>query len=82
MIPFMFSGNFYKTGFTLIELENEPITKDWRTNLQQGNPDLKYFIDDVEPHIKKLYPRRTQRKSYGLIMLSVVGINPEINPKP
>ena len=53
---FIFSGNFHKTGFTLIELENEPITKDWRTNLHQGNPDLKYFMDEVEPHIQKLYP--------------------------
>ena len=50
------TGDFHETGFTLITLENEPITKDWRTNLRHENPDIKYFMEEMEPHIKKLYP--------------------------
>ena len=49
-------GDFHETGFTLITLENEPVTKDWRTNLRYGNPDIKYFMEEMEPHIKNLYP--------------------------
>ena len=57
MLPFTFSGDFLKTGFTIIELKDEPLTKDWRTNVNDKKSDMKSFTDAVEDHIrKKLYP--------------------------
>lgn len=49
--------DFHKTGFTLIELDDEPITKDWRSNTWI-NPDAEivHFHRQMEPYIKKLYP--------------------------
>ena len=56
-LSFAFSGDFKKTGFTLIELKNEPLTKDWRINVNDKKSDMKSFTDAVEDHIrKKLYP--------------------------
>ena len=50
-------GTFHETGFTLIELDKEPITKDWRTRgYQNENADIYKFYEQMEPHIKKLYP--------------------------
>merc|ERR1711936_155162 len=37
-------GKFHETGFTLIELEDEPVTKDWRTpTAQDPNADITHF---------------------------------------
>ena len=37
-------GNFYESGFTLVELQEEPITKDWRTpHLMDQNADILNF---------------------------------------
>ena len=50
-------GPFDKTGFTLITLDKESVTKDWRTQLQNDpNADVKHFTKEMEPHIRKLYP--------------------------
>ena len=39
-----FPGEFHKTGFTLIELEEEPQTKDWRTaEVRDENADIVKF---------------------------------------
>ena len=50
-------GTFHETGFTLIELDKEPVTKDWRTpGNQNEDADVRKFYEQMEPHIKKLYP--------------------------
>ena len=50
-------GNFHETGFTLIELDEEPITKDWRTSgTYYPEADVKNFHKQMEPHLRKLYP--------------------------
>ena len=56
MLPFTFSGDFKKTGFTIIELKDEPLTKDWRTNVNDKKSDMKSFTDYLEDQIRKLYP--------------------------
>ena len=57
MLPLIFSGDFKKTGFTIIELKDEPQTKDWRTNVNDKKSDMKSFTDDLEDQIRrKLYP--------------------------
>ena len=56
MLPFTFSGDFKKTGFTIIELKDEPLTKNWRTNVNDKKSDMKSFTDELEDQIrKKLY---------------------------
>ena len=32
------------------------MTTDWRTNLYDDKSDIKYFTDEIEVHIRKLYP--------------------------
>ena len=32
------------------------MTTDWRTNLYNKLSDMKYFTDEIEVHIRKLYP--------------------------
>jgi len=50
-------GSFHETGFTLVELENDPETTDWRSNAQSDdNADITKFHKQMEPHIKALYP--------------------------
>ena len=50
-------GNFHETGFTLIELDNEPLTKDWRCNPKTCKEyDIDKFHLQMEPYIKNLYP--------------------------
>ena len=50
-------GTFHESGFTLIELDKEPVTKDWRTNSKQSeDADILKFFEQMEPHIRKLYP--------------------------
>ena len=52
-----FSGDFKKTGFTIIELKDEPLTKDWRTNVNDKKSDMKSFTDGLEDQIRnKFYP--------------------------
>lgn len=46
-------GTFKETGFTYIELEEEPKTQNWRL----GSEDIDLFMDQIEPHIRKLYPK-------------------------
>ena len=51
------AGDFHDTGFTLIELDDEPLTKDWRsTTLHTDDPDVKKFQNQMEPYIRNLYP--------------------------
>ena len=50
-------GDFHESGFTLVELEEEPVTKDWRSNSQNSkDPDINKFQKQMEPHIQKMYP--------------------------
>ena len=50
-------GSFHDTGFTLIQLEEEPDVTDWRTNgFLDPNADVKKFHKQMEPHLMKLYP--------------------------
>jgi len=49
-------GTFHESGFTLIELDKEPETQDWRTSSKQKDADILKFFDQMEPHIKWLYP--------------------------
>ena len=38
------NNNFHKSGFTLIKLEKEPVTKDWRTsNVHNEEADINNF---------------------------------------
>lgn len=49
-------GDFHDSGFTLIELEEEPMTTDWRTPPTYDDADIKKFHHQMEPHIRALYP--------------------------
>ena len=50
-------GSFHNTGFTLVELDEEPVTTDWRTNVMSDeNADVTKFHQQMEPHIRKMYP--------------------------
>jgi hypothetical protein len=53
-------GSFHESGFTLIELEEEPATTDWRTQHSglgmQEDADIKKFHAQMEPHLLSLYP--------------------------
>ena len=33
------------------------MTTDWRTNLYDNKSDMKYFTDEIEDNIRKLYPK-------------------------
>ena len=51
-------GSFHETGFTLVSLDTEPITTDWRTShYQTDTPDVMHFHKQIEPYIKELYPQ-------------------------
>ena len=51
-------GSFHETGFTLIDLEEDPATTDWRTpSTTNEDADIKKFYAQLEPHIMKLYPQ-------------------------
>ena len=57
-------GSFHETGFTLIELEEEPITTDWRSpSAMYEDADVVNFQKQMEPHILKLYPH-TKRMTW------------------
>ena len=50
-------GSFHETGFTLIQLDQQPLTKDWRSNKYLAKEyDIDLFQDQMEPYIKQLYP--------------------------
>lgn len=50
-------GSFHETGFTLIQLDEEPLTKDWRCNPNHCSEyDIDKFHNQMEPHIRSLYP--------------------------
>jgi len=50
-------GDFHQTGFTLIKLDKESETKDWRSSIAfDENADVAKFHREMEPHIKQLYP--------------------------
>lgn len=54
-------GDFDKTGFTLIRLDREAETKDWRMQGGIGkrngtDPDVEKFHHQMEPYLTKLYP--------------------------
>ena len=50
-------GGFHETGFTLIEVEDEIKTTDWRTNgMANEDADIKKFHKQMEPHLRALYP--------------------------
>jgi len=46
-------GSFEQTGFTLIQLEEEPKTTNWR----YGSEDISLFHKQMEPHLMKMYPQ-------------------------
>ena len=46
-------GSFSETGFTLIKLEEEPQTRNWRP----GSKDIHLFQEQMETHLRKLYPQ-------------------------
>ena len=46
-------GSFSETGFTLIKLEEEPRTRNWRP----GSQDIHLFREQMEPHLRRLYPQ-------------------------
>jgi len=46
-------GPFSDTGFTLIQLDKEPQTKNWRP----GSQDIHLFREQMEPYLMKLYPQ-------------------------
>ena len=51
------AGSFKESGFTLITLDSEPLTTDWRTNtMVDEGADVTKFFSQMEPHIKDLYP--------------------------
>merc|ERR1711983_382748 len=45
-------GTFSETGFTLVKLDEEPGTKNWR----HGSQDIHLFQEMMNPHLMKLYP--------------------------
>eukprot|EP00092_Neocalanus_flemingeri_P067682 GFUD01082642.1.p1 GENE.GFUD01082642.1~~GFUD01082642.1.p1 ORF type:complete len:347 (-),score=78.13 GFUD01082642.1:9-1049(-) len=50
-------GSFHETGFTLVELEEDPVTTDWRTSeVSDENADIKKFHKQMDPIIKQMYP--------------------------
>ena len=50
-------GGFHETGFTLITLDKEPATTDWRTSFHNNDsPDMLHFHEQMEPYIRELYP--------------------------
>ena len=50
-------GSFHETGFTLIELPEDPLTTDWRTTtMMEEEPDIRKFHSQMEPYIRQLYP--------------------------
>ena len=50
-------GSFHDTGFTLIELAEDPLTTDWRTTtMMDADPDIRKFHKQMEPYIRELYP--------------------------
>ena len=50
-------GGFHETGFTLIEVEDNIETTDWRTNgVTNMDADIKKFHHQMEPHLMALYP--------------------------
>ena len=50
-------GSFAETGFTLIKLDKEPETKNWRIWSQ----DLDLFREQMNPYLKELYPQTKAR---------------------
>ena len=50
-------GNFHETGFTMVTLDKEPVTTDWRATFQfTDKPDIMHFHKQMEPYIMELYP--------------------------
>ena len=46
-------GSFSETGFTLIQLDQEPQTRNWRP----GSQDIHLFREEMEPHLRRMYPQ-------------------------
>merc|ERR1711971_1342046 len=46
-------GTFSETGFTIVTLDEEPGTKNWR----YGSKDIHLFQEMMNPHLMKLYPK-------------------------
>jgi len=50
-------GSFHETGFTMVTLDKEPVTTDWRATFQfNDKPDIMHFHKQMEPYIMELYP--------------------------
>lgn len=47
--------SFYRTGFTLVQLDEASKTTNWRSQ-----EDVKHFQDELTPHLEKLYPQATR----------------------
>ena len=51
-------GDFHESGFTLIKLQEETTTQDWRSMIQQNaTADITNFHKQFEPYLLKLYPQ-------------------------
>jgi len=62
-------GSFHETGFTLIDLGEDPATTDFRTPAtRHEDADIKKFYAQLEPHIKRLYPQ-TKRMQWTFNVL-------------
>jgi len=46
-------GEFHESGFTLITLDEETKTQNWRANSE----DIHLFQEQMEPYLKKMYPQ-------------------------
>ena len=62
-------GDFHQTGFTLITLDKEAETTDWRTmKAQDENADIEKFHLQLEPYIRELYPQAKRLKwTYNVV---------------
>jgi hypothetical protein len=49
-------SSFHESGFTLIQLDEEPATTDWRTQGKEEDADIKKFYAQMEPHLLALFP--------------------------
>lgn len=54
-------GTFHETGFTLIKLDQEPETKDWR----YSSEDIHLFHHLMTPYLQDLYPQAKRIEWFG-----------------
>jgi len=59
-------GTFSETGFTIVTLDEEPGTKNWR----YGSKDIHLFQEMMNPHLMKLYPKT--KVVFTLCIISII----------